>query len=81
MQTIRFSDARCHSPNLHLCDVGISELSKNHKIIGWFYHAPFKSCHPLWGKNGQNKCVENQDLPKTKMECENLCSEYIVVVV
>jgi len=65
---------RCHHPLINNCDTSVYSIL-NWEISGWFYHAMFKSCRPMYSPNGVHICTENQDLPKTREMCEDLCGE------
>ncbi|XP_025419346.1 uncharacterized protein LOC112689734 [Sipha flava] len=69
-------DPRCHYFNMHIsrCKVSLYPIF-NYTLSGWFYHAPFKSCRPMFSPGGIRHCEENLDLPLTKDECEEICGE------
>lgn len=54
------------------CSVSLYKIL-DYEEAGWFYHAPFKSCRPFYATNDESLCQQNQDLPLTKKECEELC--------
>ncbi|CAI6358406.1 unnamed protein product [Macrosiphum euphorbiae] len=71
-------DSRCHHPTTHNCNTSVYPIL-DWKLSGWFYHSMFKSCRPLYSLNGENVCPENQDLPKTREMCEDLCGESCIL--
>ncbi|XP_026816790.1 uncharacterized protein LOC113556186 [Rhopalosiphum maidis] len=65
---------RCHHPLINNCDTSVYPIL-DWELSGWFYHAMFKSCRPMYSPKGVHICTENQDLPKTREMCEDLCGE------
>lgn len=69
------TDSKCHNPVISNCNSSLYPIM-NYTLAAWFFHAPFKSCRPLYTPGGIHSCAKNMDLPMTKSECENLCSKY-----
>ncbi|VVC30690.1 Hypothetical protein CINCED_3A014764 [Cinara cedri] len=67
-------DSKCHSPVISSCNSSLYPIM-DYIEAGWFFHAAFKSCRPLYTAGGVHSCVKNMDLPMTKTECEDLCGE------
>lgn len=65
---------RCHHPTTHNCNTSVYPIL-DWELSSWFYHSVFKACRPLYSAKGVHVCTENQDLPKTREICEDLCGE------
>jgi len=67
-------DPRCHMPKVISCQTSPYQQS-NYSLVGWYFFAAFKSCHPLYSEGGVHHCKHNEDLPRTRDECEDVCGE------
>lgn len=82
MTSICFSDHRCYWPSKHtyVDPHKVPYHLANQTIKRWFYDPYTKACRPLFTYPNFTYTPENKNynLPHTRIECEALCSEYII---
>lgn len=85
-----FTDDRCHNPFINR-QTGefisgrfnytiLDHQGDNFKLVAWFYQKPYRSCVPLYSIDGVHHYENNNDLPKSKAECEDICGELYSVL-